>query len=145
MTTQRQLTVRAATPEDEVAVYDLVAANMATTFRVQRDIFHTSFHALVEADHAFVLVADVGGQVGAYLLGFSHLAFFANGPIAWVEEIAVHEDLRRQGLGGQLMKEFENQASATGARLIALATRRASSFYEAIGYQPSATYFRKIM
>ena len=142
---QHPLTVRVATPEDEGAVYDLVAANMAATFNVQRDIFHTSFHVLIKADHAFVLVADVGGQIGGYLLGFSHLAFFANGPIAWVEEIAVHEDLRRQGLGGQLMKEFENRASAAGARPIALATRRASSFYEAMGYEPSATYFRKIV
>ena len=145
MTGQHQLTVRTATPEDEVAVYDLVAANMATTFNVQRDIFRTSFHGLIKADQAFVLVADVGGRVGGYLLGFSHLAFFANGPVAWVEEIAVHEDLRRQGLGAQLMKGFENQASAAGARLIALATRRASSFYEAIGYEPSATYFRKLV
>jgi GNAT superfamily N-acetyltransferase len=143
--TRPQLTVRAATPEAEVAVHDLVATNMATTFNVQRDIFRTSFHALINADHAFVLVADVGGQVGGYLLGFSHLAFFANGPIAWVEEIAVHQDLRRQGIGGQLMKEFENHASAADARLIALATRRASGFYEAIGYEPSATYFRKII
>jgi N-acetylglutamate synthase-like GNAT family acetyltransferase len=140
-----QLTVRAATPEDEVAVHDLVATNMATTFNVRRDIFRTSFHALIKADHAFVLVADVGGPVGGYLLGFSHLAFFANGPIAWVEEIAVHEDLRRQGIGGQLMKEFENHASAADARLVALATRRASGFYKAIGYEPSATYFRKII
>ena len=137
--------MRAARPEDEIGVYDLAAANMATTFNVQRDIFQTSFDAMIEADHAFVLVADVGGQVGGYLLGFCHLAFFANGPIAWVEEIAVHEDLRRQGLGGQLMNGFENQARAAGARLIALATRRASSFYEAIGYEPSATYFRKLI
>lgn len=136
--------MRAATPQDEVAVYDLAAA-MATTFDVQRASFRASFHALVKAADASVLVADVGGQVGGYLLGFSHPAFFANGPVAWVEEIAVRRDLRRQGLGKRLMKGFEDQASAAGARLIALATRRAGSFYEAIGYEPSATYFRKLI
>ncbi|MBB6380308.1 GNAT superfamily N-acetyltransferase [Pseudonocardia eucalypti] len=144
MTKQDQLTVRPALPEDEAAVRDL-AANMATTFEVDRDSFHTSFHALINAHGAFVLVADTGGRVGGYLLGFRHLAFFANGPIAWVEEIAVHEDLRRQGVGARLMEGFENRARAGGARLVALATRRAGDFYEAIGYEPSATYFRKLL
>jgi GNAT superfamily N-acetyltransferase len=144
VTAQHQLVVRAAKSEDEAAVFDL-AADMATTFDVRPDNFQTSFHALIKADHAFVLVADVDGQVGGYLLGFRHLAFFANGPIAWVEEIAVRRDLRRQGLGEELMKGFEDKARAAGARLIALATRRASSFYEAIGYEPSATYFRKLI
>jgi GNAT superfamily N-acetyltransferase len=91
-----------------------------------------------------VLVVDIDGQVGGYLLGFTHLTFFANGPVAWVEEIAVHERLRRQHLGSLLMAEFEKQARDVGARLVALATTRAGSFYEAIGYDPRATYFRKI-
>lgn len=43
------------------------------------------------------------------------------------------------------MRGFEHEARTAGARLIALATRRASSFYEAIGYEPSATYFRKVL
>lgn len=144
MTKQDRLTVRPALPEDEAAVRDL-AASMATSFEVDRDSFHDSFHALVDTPGAFVLVADDGARVGGYLLGFRHLAFFANGPIAWVEEISVHEDLRRQGVGARLMAEFEHRARAGGARLVALATRRAGDFYEAIGYEPSATYFRKLL
>ncbi len=118
---------------------------MATSFSVDRDSFRRSFADLIEADGTFVLVADFGGRAGGYLLGFTHLAFFANGPVAWVEEIAVEPQLRRQRLGAQLMTEFERQVNAAGAQLVALATRRAADFYEAIGYEPSATYFRKIL
>ena len=32
-----------------------------------------------------------------------------------------------------------------GSRLVALATRRAARFYAALGYEESATYFRKVL
>jgi GNAT superfamily N-acetyltransferase len=92
-----------------------------------------------------LLVIDVDGRVGGYLLGFEHPAFFANGPVAWVEEIAVHEGLRRQHLGSRLMTAFEDGVRERGGRLVALATTRAGSFYEAIGYARHAAYFRKIL
>jgi predicted N-acetyltransferase YhbS len=142
--TERQVVVRTATPEDEPVVYEL-AADMATSFAVERCSFRNSFRSLIEADEAFVLVADVGGQVGGYLLGFTHLTFYANGPVAWVEEIAVQPQLRRQRVGALLMGEFESRATAAGAALVALATRRAASFYDAIGYDASATYFRRTL
>lgn len=142
MTVEHQVVVRPAGPADETAVHEL-AAGMATSFTVERGAFRRSFLDLIETGEAFVLVADLDGRVSGYLLGFTHPTFFANGPVAWVEEIAVRSELRRRGLGAQLMAEFENRAAAAGARLVALATRRAASFYEAIGYEPSATYFRK--
>jgi N-acetylglutamate synthase-like GNAT family acetyltransferase len=142
--TERQVIVRRATPEDEPVVHRL-AAEMATSFVVERHTFRDSYLSLIEADEAFVLVADVGGRVGGYLLGFTHLTFYANGPVAWVEEIAVQSQLRRQRLGALLMAEFESRATAAGAALVALATRRAASFYDAIGYEASATYFRKTL
>ena len=40
---------------------------------------------------------------------------------------------------------FEAWAKNEGAVLAALATRRASSFYTAIGYEESASYFRKLL
>jgi hypothetical protein len=43
-----------------------------------------------------------------------------------------------------LMSAFEQWAAAQGCALIALATRRAAPFYRALGYEESATYFRKV-
>jgi GNAT superfamily N-acetyltransferase len=144
VTRQHQPTVRRADGDDEPAVYELVS-DMAITFTVERAAFRRSFLDLITADGAGVLVVDIDGQVGGYLLGFTHPSFFANGPVAWVEEIAVQERLRRQHLGSLLMAEFENWARDVGAQVVALATTRAGSFYEAIGYAPRATYFRKIL
>jgi hypothetical protein len=39
----------------------------------------------------------------------------------------------------------EDLARASGAAYVALATRRAGAFYDAVGYQESATYFKKIL
>jgi hypothetical protein len=40
------------------------------------------------------------------------------------------------------MSAFEQWAAAQGC---ALATRRAAPFYRALGYEESATYFRKVL
>lgn len=136
--------VRPANNGDVDAVLEL-AASMAVSFTVDPEAFRRSFAAVLSATDAHVLVIDVDGQVGGYLLGFEHPAFFANGPVAWVEEIAVRESLRRQNLGSRLMTAFENEVRGRGGKLVALATTRASSFYEAVGYDRHAAYFRKVL
>ena len=80
-----------------------------------------------------------------YLLGFRHLTFYANGPVGWVEEVVVRDEDRGQGTGRILMSAFEQWATAQGCALVALATRRAGPFYRALGYEESATYFRKVL
>jgi GNAT superfamily N-acetyltransferase len=51
----------------------------------------------------------------------------------------------RSGVGTQLARAFEEWAAREGATLIALATRRATTFYLAIGFEESAAYFRKLL
>ena len=80
-----------------------------------------------------------------YLLGFDHYALFANGRVSWIEEIMVREDRRRQRIGENLMQEFEQWAKSRGSKLVALGTRRAATFYLALEYEESATYFRKLL
>jgi GNAT superfamily N-acetyltransferase len=142
VTEPRRPTVRRADQDDEAAVFEL-SADMAITFTVERAAFGRSFKTLIAAADARLLVIDLDGQVEGYLLGFTHPSFYANGPVAWVEEIAIRDRLRRRHLGSLLMGAFEKEARGAGARLVALATTRAGAFYEAVGYEPSATYFRK--
>ena len=73
-----------------------------------------------------------------YCLGFDHHTFYANGRVAWVEEITVKEPVRRRGVGKALMENFEEWSRNRGSKLVALATRRAASFYGSIGYEESA-------
>ena len=100
---------------------------------------------LVGAPDTLLLVAaDATGIVG-YLLAASHETFFANGPVAWVEEVMVGESVRRSGVGRALMEQAENWARSIGAAYLSLATRRAADFYLSLGYEDSATFFRKML
>jgi GNAT superfamily N-acetyltransferase len=136
--------IRAAAPQDADAVLGLATA-FATSFEIHPAAFGPAFSALLADTDAHLLVAEQDAQVVGYLLGFVHATFYANGQVAWVEEIAVDESCRRQGIGRLLMRQFEQWAAAHNARLVALATRRAASFYQSLGYTESASYFRKLL
>lgn len=135
--------VRPARAEDADTVATL-AAELAQSFPFDRAAFDVNFPALLATGDARVLVATDGEDCIGYLLGFWHRTFYANGPVGWVEEILVHPQHRGRGIGQALMTVFEQQATAHGCALVALATRRAAPFYRAIGYQESASYLRKV-
>lgn len=101
----QQWKIRAAQEVDIDGLFPIVV-EFATSFVPQRTAFQRAFQRLQGDDHACVLVADHGGGPIGYLLGFEHLTFFANGPVAWVEEVAVHSSWRRKGVGRALMAQF---------------------------------------
>jgi GNAT superfamily N-acetyltransferase len=122
-----------------------LAAELAQSFTFCLERFRTSYPALLADDRACLLLAVNGHESVGYVLGFRHLTFYANGPVGWVEEIVVRRQDRGLGIGRVLMNAFEQWAAAQGCALIALATRRAAPFYHALGYEESATYFRKVL
>ncbi len=136
--------IKSATAKDADAVAGL-AAELAHSFPFSRSGFDRSYPALLAADDACLLLAVDGPRPLGYLLGFQHLTFYANGPVAWVEEVLVREQERGRGTGRALMDAFERWAAARDCALIALATRRAAPFYLALGYEESAVYFRKVL
>lgn len=136
--------IRPAMAADASAVAGL-ADELAQSFTFSRAGFDVSYPALLADERACLLVATGGGSHLGYLLGFRHLAFFANGPVGWVEEILVSPGQRGAGTGRALMIAFEQWAAAHGCAMVALATRRAAPFYRAIGYEESAVYLRKIL
>ena len=143
------LRIRPATAADAVAVAGL-AEGLAQSFAFSRASFDAHYPALLAAGDACLLVAVAGADAAGddctgYLLGFEHLTFYANGHVAWVEEVFVRGDLRGRGIGRALMTEFERWARGRGCALVALATRRAAPFYHALGYEDSAAYLRKLL
>ena len=136
--------VRRAEAGDAEAVADL-AAGLAQSFPFSRAGFSLSYPALLADGDACLLLAVDGEKRLGYLLGFRHLTFYANGPVAWVEEVFVRGQHRGRGVGRALMSAFERWAAARNCALIALATRRAAPFYRALGYEESAVYFRKVL
>lgn len=139
------LSIRAAQERDLAGLFP-IAVEFATSFTPERGAFGRSYRRILAKKDACLLVAELeDGLIIGYLLGFEHATFFANGSVAWVEEIAVSSSVRRHGIGRSLMMTFEAWADSRGARLVALATRRAAPFYSALGYEKSAAYFRKIL
>lgn len=139
------IVVRDAVALDGDSVWPLTRT-FATSFATSRAAFDHAFDTLRADTNSLVLVAETpaAGTVG-YLVGSSHMTLFANGPVAWVEELMVAEAVRGRGIGRQLMAQAEAWASARGAGYLALATRRAGQFYEALDYENSAVFFRKML
>ena len=139
-----RINIRPAQDTDAAGVLAL-ARPFATSFVVDEHAFRCSFSEILASPQAYLAVAETTQQLVGYVLGFAHPTFFANGRVAWVEELMVSEPFRRQGIGQLLMQEFEAWAVARGCKLVGLATRRAAAFYQALGYEESATYFRKLL
>lgn len=136
--------VRKATVEDFPALLPLVE-EFVSSFTLDTAKFSESYTRLLTDTSAAVLVAVSNDDIAGYCLGFVHDTFYANGKVAWLEELMVDTGRRRSGLGEALVLAFEQWARTEGAVLSALATRRAANFYGAIGYEESATYFRRIL
>jgi len=121
----------------------VLCKEFSTSFVVEESAFRQSYAALLAQPDAYLAIAQEESEIIGYVLGFDHYALYANGRVCWVEEIMVRQAQRRQGLGRRLMNAVEQWALERGARLVSLATRRAAPFYLALGYEESATYFRK--
>lgn len=139
-----ECTVRRANAHDFDSLFALLE-QFATSFVPDRESFEGCVGHLLADGSAWLAVAEYDGEIVGYCLGFDHYALYANGRVSWVEEITVKEGLRRMGIGRALMAAFETWAQSRGSRLVALATRRAAPFYEALGYEESAVYFRKLL
>ena len=137
-------TIRPAELSDSDALFSLARA-FASSFTVERPAFESSLSALLQSPDAFIAVASDSGRVVGYVLGFDHHTFYANGRVSWVEEIMVSDDVRRRGIGRQLIERFEQWARTRQSKLVAWATRRAAPFYQSLGYNESATYFRRLL
>ena len=158
-----QLHIRAATAADAGMVARL-AAELAQSFPFSRAAFDRAYPAVLAAEDACLLLAedhatDLGTDAAndlvpdlatslarpvGYLLGFVHPAFFANGPVAWVEEVLVRPEYRGRGAGRALMSAFEQHAAGRDGRWSHWPPG-AAAFYRALGYQESAVYFRKVL
>lgn len=89
------LSIRSARESDASDLFPIVV-EFGTSFVPERGAFERAFRVVLADQDTCLLVAQVDGRVAGYLLGFEYLTFFANGPVSWVEEIAVTASLRPQ-------------------------------------------------
>lgn len=136
--------IRQALAEDDVQLLPL-ARELATSYEVDPAAFRGSLTSQLNEPSSLVLVAEQRSDLVGYALAQLHSTFHANGPVVWVEEIMVDSRRRGTGVGRALMNEIEQWGGRRGAAYVALATRRAAAFYAALGYEPSATYWKRVL
>lgn len=93
-----------------------LAAGLAQSFTFSPARFRQNYPAPLAADDARPLLAADGEEPLGYLLGFRHLAFYASGPVGWVEEVFVRRQDRGRGVGRALASRptsHPTRASAT--------------------------------
>lgn len=133
--------VRRALARDRDSIWPL-ARDLATSYEADPEVFVAIFDRLLLDPDVLLLAAAVEDHAVGYLLAQLHHTFHANGPVVWVEEVMVGAEHRGLGIGRALMDAVEVWAREQDAAYVALATRRAADFYAALGYEPSATYFK---
>ena len=94
-----------------------------------------------------LLVAEVGGRLVGTIDCFITANLTHDGrPYATIENLVVDASCRRQGVGTALVDAVLSEARRTGCYKVQLLSNRmrrdAHSFYERVGFQPSAQGYR---
>lgn len=105
------IVVRAAAEADSDGIWPLTQA-FATSFVLTRPGFDRSLSSVLADVDALLLVAQDSTEVVGYLLAHRNQTLFADGPVALVEELMVHQRARRDGVGRQLMQRAGGRATA---------------------------------
>lgn len=103
--------------------------------------FDAQLTAALDDDRSIVLVDDRDGLVG-YALGLVAPMLVHDG-FAFLQELYVMPEHRGVGIGRSLVVAFEDAARERGAGVSALATSRANGFYERLGFEGGARYYRR--
>ena len=122
-----------------------LAQAFATSFTVDPERFDRSLDDLLLHHDSLLLVAVDGATTIGYIAASVHPTLYANGRVAWIEELMVAEGVRRRGAARSLVTAVEQWARVHEARMVGLATRRAAAFWTAAGYEESAVYLRKLL
>lgn len=136
--------VRLAQTSDETPLLELVRL-FPTPDPPPGAAYTTAFHQKLTDENSFLAVAEHSSTLVGYVSGYCHPTFYARGPTAWIDELFVIEQFRQLGIGRALMNAFELWATQRGCKLVSLATARAGTFYERLGYATKAGYYKKYL
>lgn len=133
--------IREARVGDAQRVLELLE-EFATSYKPDPSAFVRHFPQLVRSHTAPFLVAEQSGRVIGYLLAFELLTLYANGVVVDVQELVVDPAARGRGIGRALVQALVERARREGSREITVPTRRAADFYEKLGFERTADYFK---
>ena len=154
---QTGIAIRPARMDDEaflVALTPRLADFPVPAWRTPDEIARADRHLLHDALvgtllHSAILVAELhrGGERVGYVFATTKHDYFTRGAHAHVEILAVEASAERRGVARALMGAIEQWAHRRGYTWVTLnvfdRNTRARALYEALGYEPETTQFRK--
>lgn len=123
-------------------IYEL-SVQLSDKFKIDKSILRDSLQSIIGDKNAVLIGIIECGKLIGYLSGYIHTAIYANGKVTWIDEIVIDKNYRRSGYGKALITEFENIVRQCSVKLVSLSTRGVPQFYEKLGYEGGAIYFKK--
>ena len=123
---------------DPIVVRKFLPDDLQAALEIDRDVFGgynpAIFTAFYEYHSVSTLVADLGGTVAGFVLGFKHTPF--EGRVFW---LAVRPGFQNRGIGTRLMLEVLRSFRQIGAMSATLEVRvsnkKAQSLYSMLGFR----------
>ncbi|GAB3606648.1 hypothetical protein GCM10027413_20570 [Conyzicola nivalis] len=135
--------IRPARASDADVVFTLLN-ELAVSYLPDRDAFDLTFDSFAAGEsNALLLVAEVDGVVHGYALTTISRLLYTNGSSAQLQELVVESSAQGAGLGSLLVEATERECRERGVRQLTVASRRASGFYERLGYGSTADYLKR--
>ena len=136
--------IRRAEAADADGVFAMLE-RFAMSYEPDHNVFAPSFAAMIDAHDVLMLVADDGGTLAGYVMAVEFGTLFANGAVVQVEELFVEEGKRGAGTGQALVAAVVEWARQRGAVEVTVPTRRAGAYYERLGFERTADYYRTVL
>lgn len=138
-----QVQIRPARASDSDAVFTLLN-QLDVSYLPDREAFDVTFDAFAAGESsALLLVAEIDGAVNGYALTTISRLLYTNGSSAQLQELVVEGSAQGNGIGSLLVESTERECRARGVRQLTVASRRASGFYERLGYGSTADYLKR--
>ena len=138
-----QVSIRPARADDADAVFALLN-ELAVSYLPDRQAFDLTFDSFAAGDDStLLLVAELDGVVSGYALSTINRLLYTNGSSAQLQELVVESSAQGNGVGSYLVQATEAACRGRGVRQLTVASRRASGFYERLGYGSTADYLKR--
>lgn len=107
------------------------------------EISETTLHNYLSTDNYMVVAEDDGQIIGTATLHFQRKIIRNGGVAAFIEDVAVREKYRGQGIGAKLIEHLIEKAKKSGCYKINLSCfRERIAFYERLGFKKESTTMR---
>lgn len=128
--------------QDLEEIYAL-SVQLSDRSKIDKNVLKDSLHIMLTDEHYLFFGISHDKKLIGYISGYIHTLIYANGKVAYIDEIVIDKDFRKNGYGKALISEFENRVRQHSVKFVTVSSRLVPGFYEKIGYEYVGIYFKK--